>query len=197
MPRVRDLTGIRFGRLTAMETVGPIRPGCTNYGWRCRCECGTIVVVAGGHLTDGGTQSCGCLVRERTGARFRKHGLRKHPIYHIWNGMKNRCLNPRASDYPRYGGRGIRICESWLRDFTAFLADVGERPSLVHTLDRIDNNGDYEPGNVRWATPKEQRHNRRPGRVALHGTRSRYVRGCRCEGCRQASREYGRQRRAH
>jgi hypothetical protein len=91
--------------------------------------------------------------------RPHRHRLSKHPIYSIWRGMVDRCRNPRCVSYPRYGGRGIRVCDRWM-DFAAFLADMGERPSKGHSLDRIDNDGDYEPSNVRWATRAVQMANR-------------------------------------
>jgi len=104
--------------------------------------------------------------REATVARSTRHGearrAQRTAEYVCWRAIKARCGNPKSEDYELYGARGIRICDEWRNDFGAFLAHVGRRPSSKHSIDRIDNNGNYEPGNVRWATPKEQRDNQRP-----------------------------------
>lgn len=100
-----------------------------------------------------------------------KHGASKTPEYRVWISIKSRCLNPRCHAYPLYGGRGIAICESWKRSFSAFLSNVGPRPSSSHWLDRTDNNGNYEPGNCRWVLPKQQGRNRRDNRlIVVDGT---------------------------
>ncbi len=95
------------------------------------------------------------------------HGMRNEPEYYIWCAMKARCLNPKDPSYDYYGGRGITVCEEWQEDFMSFFDDMGPRPSGKHSLDRVDNNGDYEPGNCKWATKQEQTHNRR---VRAHST---------------------------
>lgn len=129
--------------------------------WLCRCECGGLVVVWGSNLRRGITRSCGCLRREVTGRLRFKHGLHRTPEHIVWAAMRYRCLNPSSSSWKWYGGRGITICDRWRDDFVAFLEDVGPRPSPEHSLDRIDVDGNYEPGNVRWATPSEQQRNKR------------------------------------
>ena len=163
MPLI-DITGLRFGRLAVLcrdETVKGRAPS----QWVVRCDCGTEKSVRSEALRSGRTQSCGCLGRERLTERPRRltHGEAAQPTpeYVAWRSMITRCENPNAAKWPHYGGRGVTVCERWRKDFGAFLADVGRRPSDSHSLDRIDVNGSYEPGNVRWADAITQRHNRR------------------------------------
>ena len=158
MPSAIDLTGQRFGRLTA------VRPAALRQSrhvvWECLCSCGQISKVRTGDLRCGKSKSCGCLRRERwrTQGKITTHGHSKNgshsPTYKSWQAMKQRCLNPRATRYEHYGGRGITICPKWLA-FEGFLEDLGERPSLAHCLSRANNDGDYEPGNAGWDLESE------------------------------------------
>lgn len=161
MSRAADLSGQRFGRLTALRDVG--RRGRRRL-WHCRCECGSVTTVVGSDLRSGNTQSCGCLQRERTRVASTTHGFasrnRAHRPYRTWKGMWERCTNPNHVAFARYGGRGIKVCDRW-KSFPAFLADMGEKPSPQHTLDRVDNDGPYSLANCRWATPSEQSKNQR------------------------------------
>jgi hypothetical protein len=167
MPAPLNLTGQRFGRLL-------VGPRTTNVGkkvrWLCRCDCGKDSLALTNDLRSGRHASCGCLQLERV----TKHGhspfdiAKKSLTYRSWISMVNRCTSEKATGYANYGGRGIKVCDRW-RDFRNFLADMGERPSLGHSIDRFPNvDGNYEPGNVRWATRAEQAVNRRNNRRFTH-----------------------------
>lgn len=163
-------SGTRFGRLVTIKEVEKSPTGAQR--WLCRCDCGNETVAIAGNLRIGSTGSCGCLHREIVTARSTKHGKSFTPVHNIWRAAKDRCHNPRQKKYHLYGGRGIFMCEEWRNDFTAFEEHLGPRPSPKHSVDRIDNERGYEPGNIRWATQTEQVRNSRRWVKSLSGAQT-------------------------
>ncbi len=164
---VFDWTGKRFGRLIVVERV--LINNRTH--WKCQCDCGCFKVVPSGSLRSGLTKSCGCLASEnsaKVGKSRRIHGWYGTSEWKTWDGMKQRCFNPNTSNYNRYGGRGITVCERWLHNVDNFIKDMGRRPSKNHSLDRIDIDGPYSPENCRWATWDEQNNNHSKNHIVEH-----------------------------
>jgi hypothetical protein len=160
--RFKNLTGRTFGRLKVLHFCGnqSASGGRATAVWACKCECGTIAGVYASALNSGNTTSCGCRKHEHPGGEP-DHGMSYAPEYKAWKSLKRRCLNPSSQAYRLYGARGISVHPAWITSFEAFFDHVGPRPSPKHSIDRIDNDGNYEPGNVRWATAKQQASNRR------------------------------------
>jgi len=151
----QDITNKRYGRLLVIDYVDKAYVN-KDHWWLCLCDCGNSKKVLGTNLKRGTSFSCGCLRSELLRRSKQTHGMTLTSEFNIWNGMRKRCLNKNNKDYKNYGGRGIKVCDRWLNSFENFYVDMGGRPSAKHSIDRINNDGDYEPSNCRWATAKEQ-----------------------------------------
>ena len=180
MPAPLEFIGKKFGRLVVIEETDTYTSRRRHF--LCRCECGKLTEVASNRLGNGMTRSCGCLSLDVLKARNTKHNSVKNidgkrvatPEYTCWQRIKDRCYNRNAPAYKNYGGRGILMCSEWENDFSAFLADMGERPSKLYSIERIDNDKGYSKDNCKWATRTEQALNRRNTRwITFNGeTRS-------------------------
>lgn len=152
----KDLSGQSFGKLTVISYSHTENKRAL---WKCICQCGNSHIAIGKYLICGDTKSCGCEQNKFFITKHSEAGLNRSKEYRTWKSMKTRCLNKHSKEYKRYGGRGIKICQSWIDSFESFLYDMGRAPSPNHSLDRMDNNGDYNFFNCRWATSKEQNNN--------------------------------------
>jgi hypothetical protein len=175
-PRFINILGHEYGRLTVIALYGEKGTQKSSH-WTCKCKCGKVKIVRGSHLRTGRVVSCGCFKDENTGERFTTHGKTKSrnipAEFNIWQGMIERCHNPSSMSFKNYGGRGIFVCDEWRNNFPAFMAYIGQRPSLKHSVDRINTNLGYQPGNVRWATHKEQARNTRTNCILTYNGESK------------------------
>lgn len=153
MPSFKDHTGQKYGKLTCVSYLGKSR-------WLCKCDCGGESTVRSADLTTGNTKSCGC--------NHEHHGLTHTPEFRVWVGILRRCYDLRSEDFKNYGERGILVCDRWRYSFSNFYADMGQRPTPQHSIDRIDNNLGYSPENCQWSTRKEQGRNRRVNHFITH-----------------------------
>lgn len=173
-----------YGRLRVIGD-GPVQiyKSGTRRSWRLRCECGNEITADRTSVKQGKIRSCGCLRRELAADQCRKHGLSHKPEFHVWLNMRRRCNDPKNNAFDRYGALGIKVCDEWQNDFAAFFSHVGPRPTPKHSLDRIQSEGNYEPGNVRWATAIEQNSNRKSARkFLLDGKRMTLREVCQARG---------------
>ena len=170
MPAALSLIRHRFGKLVVSSRIGRISDH--RIYWECSCDCGGTTKATTSSLRGGAVTSCGCSKSHYALGvpAFIQTGMSRTPEYTAWIRMRRSCYDTDYKDYRRYGGRGIRVCDEWLRDFLCFLSHIGKRPSPTHSVDRFpNNNGNYEPGNVRWATKIEQGRNRRTCAMLTHG----------------------------
>ena len=160
MPARLNLVGKKYNKLTVIKFDHVNKHGQAM--WLCRCDCGNKTVVNGRNLRNNNTKSCGCLIKgASTRVGKKTHGMSKSPEFIAWRSMKNRCTNKQCKSFKNYGGRGIKVCDRWIESFQNFYDDMGQRPSKKHSIDRIDNDGDYTPENCRWTTDIKQNNNLR------------------------------------
>lgn len=180
MAKWQDLRGKKYGYLTPFEYIGRGR-------WKCLCVCSNIIVASTSTLNEGKSKSCGCRKSEFLAKARTIHEKAGTRVYSIWASMKSRCYNPHNNRYHAYGARGIIVCEEWKSDFASFYKYMGEPPTRKHSIDRIDVNGNYELGNVRWASTQEQSNNKRNSRkIEYHGETKTLTQWAKCLGINHA-----------
>lgn len=162
MSRAIDMAGRRYANVTGIRKLGACASGDAR--WEFLCDCGSLFEASGYDVRNGKRTSCPDCSRQRAASLLVKHGRTNTPEFSTWTDIQTRCHNENSTSYPGYGGRGIFVCERWRSSFELFLADMGHRPSPEHSIDRVDNDGNYEPGNCRWATREEQANNKRTNR---------------------------------
>lgn len=176
---LHDLTGEIFGRITVLRRATKI--GYIPVRWLCQCECGNLTIAEAGRMKSGKCRSCGCLAGEtksvlsqypRRRLKQKRSTEKATTEYRTWHRIRERCHNPKYPKYHLYGERGIVVCHEWLNSYESFLAHIGRKPTPKHSIDRIDTNKGYEPGNVRWATSAQQNRNRRNTRKVIDETGS-------------------------
>lgn len=179
MTTEKDLTGMVFGSLTALMYAGSNKHGQAT--WVCDCACGKRKTIVAQSLLNGDSTTCG--MAGHRGPTNYVHGMKGAPIYGVWNSMKNRCSNPKIASFKSYGGRGIKVCERWQK-FENFYADMGDRPSDNHSIERRNNNSDYSPENCYWADKATQAKNKRNNRfIEANGERLHLAEWARRLGC--------------
>jgi hypothetical protein len=182
MPPLIDLAGETFGLWTVLHR-DSTNTRNEHPKWICACQCGTWRSISGSDLRSGKSTNCGCKKATNLGDRSRTHGKSRTKIYIAWCGIINRCYDPKSDFFYRYGGRGIKMCDRWRNSFEAFLADMGEPPTAKHSIDRIDNDGNYEPSNCRWQAPQKQMSNQtRTIRVIVNGEETSLMNACKLKG---------------
>ncbi len=182
--RFQDITGRKFGRYIVISYQGK---NLHNQSlWACVCTCGSKKIVTGFKLKNGGLKSCGCYKKEMAGRQRITHGLTNCSEHISWMKLKERCLNPKSPAFKNYGGRGIKVCSRWLHSFSNFFEDMGKKPTSRHSIDRINNDGDYEPLNCKWSTSKEQANNRRSHEVRWNGKQIALLNLCRENNIKQS-----------
>jgi len=171
MPPVINLIGQKFGRLTVLERIKNTKP----IRWKCLCACGNVTMLRGDTLKDGNAKSCGCLKKEVASKQMTIHGMEGSSEYRTWTSMRYRCNNPSSDKFKDYGGRGIKVYNQWNKSFMEFYNYIGPKPHETDSIDRINNNGNYEPGNVRWANKKTQANNSRSNHFVTVGKTTKTI----------------------
>ena len=169
MSKIKNLVEQKFNKLLVISRAENTKQGRAQ--WNCKCDCGNSLIVRGSYLLNGHTQSCGCLRKEKSSELNTVHGKTNTKIHAVWKSMKQRCFDENIKNYEIYGGRGITVCDEWKHDFQSFYDYVSQLPHYGeegYSIDRINNNGNYEPGNVKWSTRKEQARNRRSCRYIYY-----------------------------